>query len=359
MKKILIWMIAVIIVVSLTITGIGCKGTVAEAVEEAIEEVAEEVEEAVEEAEEAIEEVVEVKKIGISQVVTHPALDAAREGAIAALADNGYVEGENIVIDYQNSEGDGSLFDTIAAKFVGDKVDVIITIATPNTLSAIAAAKNTDIPVVFSAITDPTGAGMVESWESHPDDNVTGVSDMIAVDDDVDLITQIVPGVKTIGTLFNNGEANSVFLVEELKKACDALGIEVVEGTVSTSADVFTVAQSLVGQVDAIWIGTDNTVVSGLEALIGVCEENGIPLFPSDNESIERGGIAAYGFDYYDIGYQTGEIVVKILEGADAAEIPVEKGKVISLTINTAAAERFGVTIPQELIDAAEIVYEN
>ncbi len=341
MKKILIWMIAVIIVVSLTITGVGCKGTVAEAVEE------------------AIEEVLEAKKIGITQVVTHPALDATREGAIAALADNGYVEGDNLEIDYQKSEGDGSLFDTIAGKFVGAKVDVIISIAPPNTLSAIAAAKDTGIPVVFSAITDPTGAGMVESWESHPNDNVTGVSDMIVVDEDVDLITQIVPGVKTIGTLFNNGEANSVFLVEELKKACDALGIEVVEATVSTSADVLTAAQSLVGQVDAIWIGTDNTVVSGLEALIGVCEEEGIPLFPSDNESIERGGIAAYGFDYYDIGYQTGEIVAKILGGADATEIPVEKGKVISLTINTAAAERLGVTIPQELLDAAETVYEN
>ena len=299
-----------------------------------------------------------VIKIGITQVVSHPALDATREGAIAALADNGYVEGDNIEIDYQNSEGDGSLFDTIAEKFVGDNVDVIISIATPNTLSAIAAARNTDIPVVFSAITDPVGSGMVASWESHPDENVTGVSDMIAVADDVDLINQIVPGVKTIGTLYNDGEANSVFLVEKLKEACDALGIEVVERTTSTSADVLTAAQSLVGQVDAIWIGTDNTVVSGLDALIGVCEEEGIPLFPSDNESIERGGIAAYGFDYYDIGYQTGEIVAKILGGADAAKTPVEKGKVISLTINTAAAERMGVTIPQELIDAAETVFD-
>lgn len=299
-----------------------------------------------------------VIKIGITQVVSHPALDATREGAIAALADNGYVEGDNIEIDYQNSEGDGSLFDTIAEKFVGDNVDVIISIATPNTLSAIAAARNTDIPVVFSAITDPVGSEMVASWESHPDENVTGVSDMIAVADDVDLINQIVPGVKTIGTLYNDGEANSVFLVEKLKEACDALGIEVVERTTSTSADVLTAAQSLVGQVDAIWIGTDNTVVSGLDALIGVCEEEGIPLFPSDNESIERGGIAAYGFDYYDIGYQTGEIVAKILGGADAAKTPVEKGKVISLTINTAAAERMGVTIPQELIDAAETVFD-
>ncbi len=361
MKKILIWMIAVIIIVSLTITGVGCKGTVAEAIEEvaeAVEEAVEEVEEAAEEVEEAIEEVVEVKKIGISQVVTHPALDATREGVIKGLADNGYIEGENIEIDYQNSEGDPTLFDTIAEKFVGDMVDAIITIATPNTLSAIAAAKNTDIPVVFTAITDPAGSGMVESWESHPDDNVTGVSDMIAVADDVDLITKIVPDVKTIGTLFNDGEANSVFLVGKLKEACDALGIEVVERPVSTSADVLAAAQSLVGQVDAIWVGTDNTVVSGLEALIGVCEEEIIPFFPSDHESIERGGIACYGFDYYDIGYQTGEMVAKILDGANAAETPVEIGKIVSLSVNTAAAERLGVTIPQELIDAAEIVFD-
>lgn len=299
-----------------------------------------------------------VIKVGISQVVTHPALDATRQGVIDGLADQGYVEGENIEIDYQNSEGDPSLFDTIAEKFVGDKVDAIVTIATPNTLSAIAAAKNTDIPVIFTAVTDPAGSGMVESWESHPDDNATGVSDMIAVADDVDLITQIVPDVKTIGTLFNDGEANSVFLVEKLNEACDALGIEVVEKPVSTSADVLTAAQSLVGQVDVIWIGTDNTVVSGLEALIGVCEEEGIPFFPSDHESVERGGIACYGFDYYDIGYQTGEMVARILEGANAAEIPVEKGKIVSLSINTAAAERMGVTIPQEIIDSAAIVYD-
>ena len=300
----------------------------------------------------------EVIKIGISQVVTHPALDATREGIIAALADKGYVDGENAAIDYQNSEGDPTLFDTIASKFVGDEVDVIIAIATPNALSAIAAAESTDIPVVFSAITDPAGSGMVSDWDSHPDENVTGVSDMIAVADDVDLITQIVPGVKTIGTLFNDGEANSVFLAAELKKACDALGIEVVEKPVANSADVLAAAQSLIGQVDAIWVGTDNTVVSGLDALIGVCEEEGIPLFPADNESIERGGIAAYGFDYYDIGYQTGEMVAKILDGTSAADIPVEKGKVISLTINTAAAERYGVTIPQDLIDAAVNVFE-
>jgi putative ABC transport system substrate-binding protein len=298
-------------------------------------------------------------KIGISQLVTHPALDATREGIIQGLADNGYVDGENVEIDYQNSELDMTLVASIAQKFVSDKVDVIVSIATPNSQAAISAAEGTDIPVVFSAITDPVGSGMVADWDNHPDENVTGVSDMVSVADDVNLIVEIVPGVEIIGTLYNAGESNSVFLTEKLREACDALGIEVVEATVATSADVLTAAQSLVGRVDAIWVGTDNTVVSGLEALIGVCEDNQIPFFPSDDPSIERGGIACWGFDYYDIGYQTGEMVARILDGDGSAyNVPVEKGETIFLSVNTAAAERMGVSIPQSIIDQAEVVYE-
>ena len=300
----------------------------------------------------------EVKRVGISQIVTHPALDATREGIIQGLADQGYVDGDNIAINYQNSEGDMSLVGSIAQQFVADKVDIIISIATPNSQAAISAAKGTAIPVVFTAVTDPVGSEMVSNWESHPDENVTGVSDMIVVSDDVDLIVDIVPGVKKLGTLYNAGESNSVFLVQKLNEACDARGIEVVEKAVSTSADVLNAAQSLVGQVDAIWIGTDNTVVTALEALIKVCEDNDIPLFPADEDSIVRGGIAAYSFDYYDIGYQTGETVARILKGTPASEIPVEKGEIISLSVNTAAAERMGITIPQAIIDKAATVYD-
>jgi len=301
----------------------------------------------------------ETYTIGLSQLVTHPALDATRDGIIDGLADNGYVDGENIEIDYQNSELDMSVVTSIAQKFVSEDVDVIITIATPNSQAAISAAEGTEIPVVFTAITDPVGSQMVSDWDNHPDENVTGVSDMISVADDVDLILQIVPGVKTIGTLYNAGESNSVFLTGKLLEACTALGIDVVEKTVSTSADVLTAAQSLVGQVDVVWVGTDNTVVTGLEALIGVCEDNDIPLFPSDEPSIERGGIACWGFDYYDIGYQTGEMVASMLDGdGSATNIPVEKGAVITLSVNIAAAERMGVTIPQSVIDEAATVYE-
>ncbi len=296
--------------------------------------------------------------IGISQVVTHPALDATRQGVIDALADNGYKEGDNLVVDYQNSEGDPSLFASIAQQFVTNEVDLIVSIATPNSQAAIAAAEGTDIPVVFTAVTDPVGSGLVSNWESHPKENVTGVSDMIVVSDDVELIKEILPNIKKLGTMYNSGESNSVFLVQELHKACDALGIDVVEATVSTSAEVSTAAQALIGKVDAIWIGTDNTVVSGLEALVGICEDNSIPLFAADEDSIVRGCIAAYSFDYYDIGYQTGEMVAKILDGQAASTIPVEKGEVISLSVNTAAAQRMGVTLPKAIIDRAKTVYD-
>ena len=296
-----------------------------------------------------------VYKVGISQIVTHPALDATRQGIMDGLKEKGYIDGENIEYDYQNSEGDMSLVASIAQKFVSDKVDLIVSIATPNSQAAISAAEGTDIPVVFSAVTDPVGAGLISDWDSHPEENVTGVSDMIVVEDDVDLIIAIVPSVKKIGTLYNAGESNSVFLVEMLKQACDAKGIEVVEKTVATSADVLAAAQSLVGQVDAIWVGTDNTVVTGLEALISVCEDNDIPFFPSDEPSIERGGIAAYGFDYYDIGVQTGRMIARVLDAGSANSIKVEKGEVISLSINTEAAESMGVTIPQNLIDKAAV----
>ncbi|MFC2068609.1 ABC transporter substrate-binding protein [Chloroflexota bacterium] len=299
-----------------------------------------------------------IKVVGISQIVSHPALDTTREGIIQGLADKGYIDGENIIINYQNSEGDMSLVALIAQQFVTDNVDIIISIATPNSQAAISAAKGTDIPVVFTAVTDPVGSEMISNWESHPNENVTGVSDMIVVSDDVDLIVEIVPGIKKLGTMYNAGESNSVFLVQKLNEACDAKGIALVERTVSTSADVLNAAQSLVGQVDAIWVGTDNTVVTAFEALVGVCEDNDIPLFPADDDSIVRGGIAAYSFNYYDIGYQTGEIVVRILEGMSASEIPVEKGKIINLSVNTAAAERMGITIPQAIIDNAATIHE-
>jgi len=305
-------------------------------------------------------------KIGLTQFMTHPAADAGRLGFIDALADNGFVEAgvgcpaeytrREVEYDYQNPEGDATVELTIAQKFRNDEVDLIFSFGTTITQACINAVKETDIPVVFCAITDPVAAGIVSDWV-HPDENVTGTSDMIEVDSTVDLILEIVPDVTRLGTVYNASEVNSVVLVDMLNEVCSQLDIEVEERTVSTSADVQSRAQSLVGKVDAIWVGTDNTVVSGLEALIKVCEDNQIPFFPSDDPSIKRGGIASLGFDYYDIGYQTGEMAVRILRGTPASDIPVQLGKVFSYSVNTKAAERYGVTIPQAILDKALTVY--
>ncbi|MFC1859952.1 ABC transporter substrate-binding protein [Chloroflexota bacterium] len=296
-------------------------------------------------------------KIGLTQFATHPAADAGREGFIDALADADFVEDVNVEYIYQNPEGDAATEQTIAQNFVNEKVDVIFSFGTRISQQCVNAAEGTDIPVLFCAITDPVAAEMVTSWD-HPGENVTGTSDYIEVESSVELILEIAPGVTKLGTIYNAGEVNSVVLADDLKEVCSAMGITVVERTVSTSADVLAAAQSLVGQVDAVWVGTDNTVVSGLEALIGVCETNQIPFFPSDDPSIERGGIACLGFDYYDVGYQTGEMAVRILQGTNAADIPVELGKTFSYSVNTTAAARYGVTIPQAILDKATNSYK-
>ena len=295
-------------------------------------------------------------KIGLTQFATHPAADAGRQGFKDALKDAGFVEGKNVTYDYQNPEGDLAMGTTIARKFVDEKVDMIFSFGTGVSQAAVNATKGTTIPVLFCGVTDPVGAGLIKDF-NHAGENVTGTSDMIEVTSDLDLIKQIVPNLTKLGTIYNAAEQNSVSLNDKLKTAASTMGITVVEKTVASSADVQLAAQSLVGQVDAVWIGTDNTVVSGLSALIKVTEDNKIPFFPSDDPSVKAGGIACLGFDYYDIGYQTGQMAVKILNGTPASQVPTELGKKFSYTVNTKAAAIYGVTIPQSILDKAITKY--
>jgi putative ABC transport system substrate-binding protein len=297
-----------------------------------------------------------VYKIGLTQFATHPAADAGRQGFKDALTAGGFVEGKNVTYDYQNPEGDSAMGNTIAKKFVDEKVNMIFSFGTGVSQAAVSATKNTNIPVIFCGVTDPVSAGLVKDF-THAGENVTGTSDMIEVGSDLDLIKQIVPNVKKLGTIYNAGEQNSVTLNNQLKAAAAPLGITIIEKTVSSSADVQMASQSLVGQVDAVWIGTDNTVVSGLSALIKVTQDNKIPFFPSDDPSVKAGGIACLGFDYYDIGYQSGQMAVKILNGTPASQVPAELGKKFSYTVNTKAASTYGVTIPQAIIDKAITKY--
>jgi len=300
-------------------------------------------------------------KIGITKIVTHPALDANEQGFIDRLAELGFVEGENVEYISKSPEGDATVTSTIAQQFVADKLDLILAIATPTAQACVAAAEGTDIPIVFGSVTDPVAAELITNWD-QPGENVTGISDWLEIPSQIQMILNIMPDIETIGTIYNAGEANSEVQVNALKEAAPGLGIsKVVEAPVATSADVTTSANSLIGRVDAIWVGTDNTVVSAFEALVKVCEDNDIPLFASDVDSVNRGAIAALGMDYYQVGVMCGDVAARILNGENPGDISAEKINLedLELYVYPAAAERMGITIPQEILDTADQIVED
>ncbi len=307
------------------------------------------------EGDEATSEGDESVTIGINQLVEHPSLDAAREGFMQAFADNGYTEGDNVTFDVQNAQGDQSTATSIANKFASDGVDLVLAIATPAAQATAQAI--TDIPVLITAVTEPVEAGLVESWEA-PGSNVTGTSDLNPVADQLSLIPEIAPDAKTVGIVYSSGEVNSEVQVELAQEAADELGLELELATVSNKSEVLQAAQSLAGNVDAFYVPTDNTIVDALESMIQVAEESQIPLIVGEGDSVERGGLATWGINYEKLGYQTGEMAIKILEGENPAEMPVETLEDIELSINVSAAERMGVDIPQELLDQADNVIE-
>ncbi len=287
-------------------------------------------------------------KVGITQIVTHPALDAAVAGFKEALAEKGFT---NISYDDQNAQGDMATASSIAQKFAGEGLDLVLGVATPTTQAVVKADQTT--PIVFTAVTDPVGAGIVQDPEA-PAGNVTGVSDMLPVQPHLDLIKAIVPDVKTIGVIYNAGESNSVFLIKAEKEAAAKMGIKVVDATASNSSEVQAATEALVGRVDAISVLTDNTAVSALESIIKIGEQNKIPVIAGDTDSVKRGAVASYAFDYKDLGRQAGYEAAEILSGTPIKDIPVEYAKNLQLSINEKAAAAMGVTIPTDIADKAQ-----
>ena len=279
-----------------------------------------------------------VYKIGISQYVSHPSLDAAKEGFKQALADAGL----KVEYDEQNAQADAATVATISNRFAGD--------ATPSAIGAAQAI--TDVPILFTAVTDPVSAELVASNEA-PGANVTGTTDMNPVADQIALIKQVAPDAKTVGNIYSSGEVNSIVQVELAKKAAEKEGLTIVEKTVAEGNQVLQAAQTL--DVDAIYVPTDNLVVNNLESVLQVAEEQKIPVIVGETDSVKRGGLLTLGLDYHALGVQTGEMAIRILtEGANPAEMPVEFQKQAKLVINTAAAERMGITLPQSLLDKAD-----
>jgi len=281
-------------------------------------------------------------KIGISQFVQHPALDAAAEGFQAAFKDAGI----DATFDIQNANADQATATSISQKFASSDVDLVLAIATPAAQAAANAIA--DKPVLFTAVTDPVSAELVKSQEA-PGGNVTGTSDMNPVADQIALIQEFLPNAKTVGIIYSSGEVNSEVQVAAAKAAATAKGLTIKEATVTTSADVATAAAGL-GQVDAIYIPTDNRVTEGFESVVQYAEANKVPLFGAEVNQVNRGAIATLGLDYYKLGHQTGEMAIKILkDGADPATLAVETQSQFDLVINEQAAAAQGVTIPESV----------
>ena len=286
-------------------------------------------------------------KIGVIQLVEHSALDANYKGFVDGLAEAGYVDGQNISIDYHNAQGEQVNCVTIAEKLVNDRDDLIFAIATPAAQAVANITKN--IPIVISSVTDPESAKLVIK-NTAPGTNVTGTSDLTPCEAQMDLLKKLVPNAVKVGMLYCSSEQNSHFQIALAKAACDKLGLKYVDGTVSNSNEIQQVVTSLCGKVDAIYSPTDNMIAAGMATVAQVANEKGIPTICGEEGMVAAGGLATYGINYYELGKQTAAMAVEILrDGKKPAEMPIQYLQKCDLSINEATAKALGITIPENL----------
>ncbi len=295
--------------------------------------------------------------IGIGQFAEHASLDNCREGFLAGLAEEGYVENENLNVIFDNAQADGGTATQIANDFVAKKVDLICAVATSMAQSAYGAAKDTDIPVIFTAVTDPVLAELAKE-DKTPNGNITGTSDKLPVENQLEMIRKVLPDAKTIGILYSTSEINSVSAIEEYKAAAADYGFEIVESGIATSADIPLAADNLLEKVDCLNNLTDNTVVSSLPVILNKAAAKKIPVFGSEVEQVKIGCLAAVGLDYYDLGVQTGKMAAKVLKGEKkASEMKFEIIEEAAFYGNTAVADNLGITLPEDLVNSAKEMF--
>ena len=286
--------------------------------------------------------------IGIIQQMDHVALNSAREGFVQALADNGYVDGESVTLDLQNGQGDQSNLSTIADRFVAEKADLVLAIAT--TAATTMAGKTVDIPILGTAITDYVSARLVESNEK-PGWNVSGTSDMNPVSEQIALLHDLAPEAKTVGVVYTSGEVNSVLQAQMAREAIEALGLTYTEVTVAGTNDVQQAMQQICGECEAIYIPTDNVFASSMPIVYGVAVGNRIPVITGESGMAKAGGLATLGISYYDLGYQTGLMAVQVLQGANVAEMPVQfANSGFEYAVNKTFADEIGIEIPEKYL---------
>ncbi len=296
--------------------------------------------------------VLPAKTIGVSQIVEHPALDAVRQGMLDSLKEEGYVVGDNLTVVYENAQGNMVTATQIATKLLSSPLNLIVGISTPSAQTIFYTAKRMDkrIPIVFTAVSDPSAAKL-EPGESHYP--ITGVTDAPDVKAVLTLMQTMLPRFKTIGFIYNSSEPNSVSTINQFKALLKDSNITVREAMVNKTADVAQAMHSLVGKVDALYFPQDNTVVSAIESVINIAESPNrrsaaLPLFCSDPLLVKRGVLAAVGYDYVEVGLESGLVVAKLLKGEDVKDIPVHHPPRLKTIVNFPLARRLGLTIPKE-----------
>lgn len=294
----------------------------------------------------------ELPHVGILQLTSHPALDSINQGIMDALEEEGFIEGETMTLDFQNAQGDQSNLNAMSAQFVSKEADVMVGIATP-AAQALANASS-EIPIILGAVTDPEGAGLVETNE-QPNTNVTGVSDVTPIQEQFDLIQTILPDAKTIGLIYSSNEDNSIVQGETAKEIAEAMGYNVVVSTIASTNDVSQVAAVLASQVDAIWVPTDNAIASAMNTLISETDKQTIPVFPAVDTMVEQGGLATIGLDQYELGKMTGKMAAEVLKG----EIKPETEPIRYLTegtvfLNEEKATQLNLVIPESVRERTE-----
>lgn len=298
-----------------------------------------------------------IKIIGISQIVEHPALDAVRLGMLSELARAGFQVGENLIVNYENAQGSMVTSTQIANKLLSSPMDVGVAISTPSaqTLFFTALKQDKQIPIVFSAVSDPVVAKLESTKKlSYP---ITGVTDSPNLEGLLELMKQMMPELKTLGLMYNPSEVNSVATIKRLKQLLAEKGIRIQEVTVTKTAEVAQATQSLMGKVDALYFPQDNTIVAAIETVVRITHQTPeqssiLPIFCSDPALVPKGVLAAFGFDYTEVGIETGKVVAKILNGEKTNEIPVHSPAHFSIVINRPLVEKLKLVLPQSVEQA-------
>ncbi len=294
-------------------------------------------------------------KIYINQLVAHPALDKTAQGIMDTLGEYSKAKSVRIELKLENAQGDSKLANQISSRFISNNPDIVVGIATVSAQSLAKYAKSSKAKLVFSTVTDPLSAGLVEKLKS-PGGNITGVSNYIDLEPQLRLFKKILPSMQKIGFIYNSGESNSVIIAERLDILCKKMKIKLVKITAAKSSDVPQAAMKICAQVDAVFISNDNTALSAMKSIVKEANKYKIPVFVSDTDAVQDGAIAALGPNQYEVGKQTADIIIQIIEGKNIGKIDVQYPKDNELYLNAKAAKLIGINFPQELLEQAENV---